>query len=81
MLLASMPVKKIPKDTVSLEPQIGLRQQRPFTKAELCSFLSCTSRFVEEEVARGNLKMRRLSARLVRFMPEDVLAWLEGKKV
>jgi hypothetical protein len=36
---------------------------------------------LEEEVARGKLRIRRLSARLVRFMPEDVRAWLDAKKV
>jgi hypothetical protein len=52
---------------------------RPITKKELCAWLECTPKFVEDEVRKGHLRMRRLSARMVRFTWPDIEAWLESK--
>jgi hypothetical protein len=52
---------------------------RPLTKRELCIWLDCTPKYIEAEVSKGNLKMRRLSARMVRFTWPDIEAWLESK--
>ncbi|SRR5260221_10601178 len=46
--------------------------------SQLCEWLGVGRRFVEMEIARGNLRVRRLSKRLIRIMPADIEAWLEG---
>ncbi len=52
---------------------------KPLTKRELAEWLGVSPRYLEAEVSRGALRMRRLSARAVRFLPGDVEAWLNAK--
>jgi hypothetical protein len=52
---------------------------RPLTKRELADWLTVSPRYIEGEVSRGALRMRRLSPRAVRFLPADVQEWLDGK--
>jgi excisionase family DNA binding protein len=52
---------------------------KPFTKRELAELMRVSPRYIEGEVSRGALRMRRLSPRAVRFMPSDVEAWLNSK--
>ena len=51
-----------------------------FTKAtspeELASFIGCDERFIYGEIARGRLKARKLSRKMIRLLPEDVESWL-----
>jgi hypothetical protein len=51
----------------------------PLTKRELAEWLKVSPRYIEGEVGRGALRMRRLSSRAVRFLPADVQEWLDGK--
>jgi hypothetical protein len=41
--------------------------------------LTTTERFIESEVASGRLKARRLTVKLVIFLPQDVQEWLDKK--
>jgi hypothetical protein len=50
---------------------------KPRTKTELCEWIGCCPRFLESEISSGRLRVRRLSARLVRIMPSDIQAWLD----
>jgi hypothetical protein len=50
---------------------------RPRTKAEVCEWLNFTPRFLESEISHGRLRVRRLSARLIRIMPADIISWLD----
>jgi hypothetical protein len=50
---------------------------RPLSPEELAEWLGCTRRFLEYEVVKGNLKVRRITKRLTRFLPGDVARWLE----
>jgi hypothetical protein len=67
------------------EPELGMPaglQKDPFlskprTKTELCEWIGCCPRFLESEISAGRLRVRRLSARLVRIMPSDIQAWLD----
>jgi excisionase family DNA binding protein len=52
---------------------------KPLTKRELAEWLGVSPRYLEAEVSRGALRMRRLSARPVRFLQGDVEAWLNAK--
>jgi excisionase family DNA binding protein len=51
----------------------------PLTKRELAEWLKVSPRYIEGEVGRGALRMRRLSPRTVRFLPTDVEEWLNSK--
>jgi hypothetical protein len=50
---------------------------KPRTKTELCEWLGCCPRFLESEISSGRLRVRKLSVRLVRIMPNDIQAWLD----
>jgi len=50
---------------------------RPLTIAELCEWLGVSRRYVEGQVAKGRLRVRKISSRLVRVMPSDVVRWLD----
>lgn len=50
---------------------------RPLSIAELCQWASVSRRFVELEIERGNLPVRKLSNRLIRILPGDVRVWLD----
>jgi excisionase family DNA binding protein len=59
---------------------VGLFQdipEKPQSPQELASFLHMSRRFIENEVAGGRLKARRLSRRAVRFFRSDIVEWLE----
>ena len=53
--------------------------RRPVTKRELAEEIRSTERFIEHEVSRGNLRAVRLGLRNVRFLPSDVVAWLNAR--
>jgi hypothetical protein len=55
--------------------------QRPCTKEELAKEVRTTTRFLEHEVSRGNLRAVRLGVRSVRFLPSDVVAWLNARPI
>jgi excisionase family DNA binding protein len=42
--------------------------------------LECSPRFVWDQIRKGHLKARRLSARLVRIDPADFQAWYDGSQ-
>jgi hypothetical protein len=50
---------------------------RPMSITELASWIGCSRRFLEVQVERGKLRIRRISPRLVRVMPGDVARWLD----
>jgi excisionase family DNA binding protein len=49
---------------------------KPQSPDELAQWFGCSRRFIEGEVAAGRLRARKISPRLVRFMPSDIAAWL-----
>lgn len=51
---------------------------RPLTIAELGEWLGVSRRYIEGQVARGKLRVRKISSRLVRVMPSDVAQWLDN---
>ena len=50
---------------------------QPLSIEQLCEWAGVSRRFLEMEIDRGHLKVRRLSKRLIRVMPKDVAAWME----
>jgi hypothetical protein len=54
---------------------------RPATKAEVAENVPCTPRFVELEVNRGNLRAVRVGERGIRFLPSDVVKWLNSRPI
>jgi excisionase family DNA binding protein len=50
---------------------------RPLSIEQVCEWAGVSRRFLELEIERGNLKVRRLSKRLIRIMPKDLAAWME----
>jgi hypothetical protein len=54
---------------------------RPTTKQETAEALSCTGRFLEQEVLKGRLRAIHLGTRSVRFLPSDIVAWLNARPV
>jgi excisionase family DNA binding protein len=50
---------------------------RPMTVAQLCEWLSVSRRFIEGEVNKGHLRVRKISPRCVRILPSDVARWLQ----
>jgi excisionase family DNA binding protein len=55
--------------------------KRPCTKEELAEQVRCTKRFLEHEVNRGHLRAVRLGLRSVRFLPSDVVRWLNARPI
>jgi hypothetical protein len=51
--------------------------QRPRSIEELAKFLNLTPRFITAEIARGNLKAKRLTHSVVRLQPNDIQAWID----
>jgi excisionase family DNA binding protein len=62
-------------------PLSGWPFDRPVTKKEAAETLSCTERFLEEEIARGHLRAAKLGLRAVRLLPCDVLQWLNAHPI
>jgi hypothetical protein len=54
---------------------------RPFSKAELCEWLNCSPKYIESEVNKGNLRVLRMSNKMIRFAAADIEAWLASKAV
>jgi hypothetical protein len=54
--------------------QIPSYPDRPVSIEQLGEWAGVSRRFLEMEIERGNLKVRRLSKRLIRVMPKDVAA-------
>jgi excisionase family DNA binding protein len=52
---------------------------KPRSITELAEYLGISKRFVQYEVARGNLKVLRLSANVVRLLPADIKAWMDER--
>jgi hypothetical protein len=50
---------------------------KPMTLAGLAEWLHVSRRFLEGEINRGRLRVRRISPRCVRILPGDVARWLE----
>jgi excisionase family DNA binding protein len=53
----------------------------PCTKAEVAETVRTTKRFLEAEVSRGHLRAVHIGERSVRFLPSDVIAWLNSRPV
>jgi excisionase family DNA binding protein len=53
--------------------------RQPFTYRQLMQWLSCSRRFVEYEVKEGRLRKIVIGNRLIRFLPDDVDAWLKRR--
>lgn len=60
-----------------LELSLGDFPAKPMTVAGLAAWLDVSRRFIEGEVSRGHLRVRKISPRCVRIMPSDIARWLE----
>jgi hypothetical protein len=52
--------------------------QRAASFKEVAEFLNTDVSFIEREAHRGKLKVRKFSHRMIRILPHDLIAWLEG---
>jgi hypothetical protein len=59
------------------ESEVPSYPTRPFSIEQLCEWAGVSRRFLEMEIDRGNLRVRKLSKRLIRVMPKDVVDWME----
>jgi Helix-turn-helix domain len=50
---------------------------RPLSIAELAAWLDVSRRFLEGQIEKGQLRVRRISPRCIRVLPGDVARWLE----
>ena len=79
-----LPNPKSPKrddsDALVLSPPIHGRAS-PLSKSELCEWLHCSAKYIEAEVAKGNLRPHKLSHRMVRFTWDEIDRWLASKAV
>jgi predicted DNA-binding transcriptional regulator AlpA len=50
---------------------------KPRSRDELAEWTGCTRKFLESEVKAGRLRARRLSCRLIRFLPDDIRDWMD----
>jgi hypothetical protein len=50
---------------------------RPMTVQGLAEWLDVSRRFLEGEINRGHLRVRKISPRCVRVLPGDVADWLD----
>jgi excisionase family DNA binding protein len=51
---------------------------RPRSVEEIAKYLRTSRWYVYTEIARGNLKARQFSRKLIRVMPKDLRRWLNG---
>jgi hypothetical protein len=51
--------------------------QKASTCAEIGEFLGTDEKFLFREISRGNLRDRKFNARMLRILPQDLIAWLE----
>jgi len=54
---------------------------RPLSKSELCEYLNCSPKYIEQEVSRGHLQATKLSHRMVRYTWPAIERWLASKAV
>jgi predicted DNA-binding transcriptional regulator AlpA len=52
---------------------------KPLTKPELAEWVGLTTRFIEGEVKKGNLRAVIIGRRTVRFLPSDINSWLNTR--
>jgi hypothetical protein len=50
---------------------------RPHSIGEVCGWIDCTRQYLNKEIRDGKLRVRKLSPKLVRIMPADLLQWLD----
>jgi excisionase family DNA binding protein len=68
------------KDSFPLASATGGWQNfpdRPMSVAELADWLGVSRRFLETQIEKGSLRVRRISPRCIRILPVDVAHWLE----
>jgi hypothetical protein len=66
-----------PPITAKDETEIANYPTKPLSIEQVCKWAGVSRRFLELEIERGNLKVRRLSKRLIRILPKDLAAWME----
>lgn len=71
----------VPPDSGVLPPATMLGRARPITKAELCEWMQASPKYIEAEVSRGNLRVLRMSNKMIRFAWADIERWLQSKAV
>jgi hypothetical protein len=49
---------------------------RPMSLAELAIWMAVSRRFLEVQIEKGHLRVRRISSRCIRVLPGDVAEWL-----
>jgi len=68
------------KDSFPLVPATAGWQNfpdRPLSLADLAAWLGVSRRFLEVQIEKGQLRVRRISPRCIRILPGDVARWLE----
>jgi hypothetical protein len=72
--------RELPSNSEKLPVTLLPTLTRPVSKTELSTWLDVSERFLELEVRAGRLRALKLGARALRFLPNDVQAWLESKE-
>jgi len=67
-------------DALVLSPPMHGRAS-PLSKSDLCQWLHCSPKYIEAEVAKGNLRPHKFSHRMVRFTWDEIDRWLASKAV
>jgi hypothetical protein len=70
----------VKNDSISFAsaPRVQNYPDGPLSPEGLATWLRVSRRFLEVEVEKGKLRARRISPRLIRFLPGDVAQWLEA---
>jgi excisionase family DNA binding protein len=50
---------------------------KPMSVDELANWLDVSRRFVETQIEKGYLRVRKISPRCIRILPGDVAQWLD----
>jgi hypothetical protein len=74
------PPKRADPDALILSPLVHGRAS-PLSKSELCEWLHCSPKYIEAEVAKGNLRPHKFSNRMIRFTWDAIDRWLASKAV
>jgi excisionase family DNA binding protein len=53
---------------------------RPLSIDELCEWLNISRRYVNHEMAKGNLRRCTMGKNLVRLLPADINEWILSKR-
>lgn len=57
----------------------SLNEERLWKKADVAAYLGMSPSWVEKQTANGKLPCLRISGHAIRYQPEKIKAWAEGR--